>query len=44
MGERNCWVDVGTGDSAEQKDDNCDSRSKCERDDDESLESSDALG
>jgi hypothetical protein len=43
VGECYRWVDVSARNSAEQKDDQGNCRSKCESDDDESLESSDAL-
>ena len=43
MGERYRWVDVCAGNSAEQKDDKRNRRPKCESDDEEILERSDAL-
>jgi hypothetical protein len=43
VGERYCWVDVGAGNPAEQKDDKSNRRSKCESDDEESLDRSNAL-
>jgi hypothetical protein len=43
VGESYRRVDVGSGNPAEQKDDQRNCRSKCESDDEESLERSDAL-